>query len=223
MRLLVACLDQQDRLELRNDLLSRGFGVDVVETIDDVLWRMAAVSFDAVVLHCSQPPRELIGRIRASDLWPPVLAVLPTEQMSPALIAELLDRGIDDVLRAPYDDTELHARIRSLARRSPHPRPTLLRVGDLTLDPALQLVRRGTQVIDLQPRKFAILTEMMRHPGEILSRSYLIDRVLSGDYDGTSNVIDCYVSHLRTKVDKPFGRHTIKTVRAVGYRLDPRA
>lgn len=223
MRLLVACLDRRLRPELRRELLARGCTIDLVDSVEDVLWRLWSGSFDAVLLAGSEPPIDLLVRLRAAEVWPPVLALLPAEVATPSVVAELLDAGADDVVRVPWDVVELHARIRSLGRRSPRRRPTVLRVGDLTLDPAQQTVCRGDRLIELQPRKFAVLAELMRYPGEILSRSHLMDRVLPGDYDGDSNVIDCYVSHLRTKVDKPFDRHTIKTVRSVGYRLDPRA
>ena len=222
MRLLLASLDHHPRAELRKDLVTRGYAVDSAEVAEDVLWHVESTGFDVVLLCAGEPPIDLVSRIRAVEAWPPVLAVFPAATAGTRVIAEMLDAGADDVLRAPYEGQELHARIRALARRPVHRRPSVLRVGDLTLDPAQQTVRRGLCPIELQPRKFAVLAELMRRPGEILSRSHLIDRVFSGGYDGTSNVIDAYVSHLRNKIDKPFGRHTIKTVRAVGYCLDPR-
>jgi two-component system OmpR family response regulator len=221
MRLLLASLDHDPRAELRKDLLTRGYAVDTAEVPEDVLWHVESAGFDVVLLCAGEPQGALISRIREVESWPPVLAVLPAATADTHVVAELLDAGADDVLRAPYDGEELHARVRALARRPVHRRPTVLRVADLTLDPAQQTVRRGGHSIDLQPRKFAVLAELMRRPGEILTRSHLIDRVFSGGYDGTSNVIDAYVSHIRNKIDKPFGRQTIKTVRAVGYCLDP--
>jgi two-component system OmpR family response regulator len=221
MRLLLANLDHQRRSELRRDLVSRGYAVDAVDVAEDLLWCVESASFDVVMVCAREAPTELVARIRAAEAWPPVLAVVPATAAGTHTIAEVLDAGADDVLCAPYEGAELQARIRALARRSVQRRPAVLRVADLTLDPAHQTVLRGSHPIKLQPRKFAVLAELMRRPGEILSRTHLIDRVFSGEYDGTSNVIDAYVSHIRTKIDKPFGRNTIKTVRAVGYCLDP--
>lgn len=223
MRVLLARLATDIDRGVRRALAAEGYAVDIARDRDDILWSVDTASFDAVLLFADDAPTKLVARIRDAEAWPPILVVMPREQADGGAVAQTLDAGADDVLRAPYDTSELQARVRSLMRRRPEPRPTVLRVGDLTLDPALHLVQRGSCRIDLHPKKFAVLAELMRRPGVILSRTYLIDRVFAGDYDGTSNVIDSYVSQIRTKIDKPFGRQTIKTIRAVGYVLDPQA
>ena len=123
----------------------------------------------------------------------------------------------------PFGRAELFARGRARARRDPIERPVALRVGDLTLDPVAHVVRRGDGDIALSPKEFALLQELMRRPGEVLSRTHLIEHVWDFAYDGGSNVVDVYVRYLRDKVDRPFGRDTIRTVRGAGYRLDPDA
>jgi two-component system OmpR family response regulator len=130
-----------------------------------------------------------------------------------------LDSGADDYLVKPFALTELLARVRALARRSPVERPVVLKVGDLLLDPATHRVWRSGTAIDLSRREFALLEAFMRRPNEILSRFELLERAWSYDYENRSNVIEVYVRYLREKIDRPFGRNTLQTVRGVGYRL----
>ncbi len=130
-----------------------------------------------------------------------------------------LDAGADDYLAKPFSFAELTARLRVLVRRGEPQRPVVMRLGDLSLDPATHRVdRRGTSV-DLTSKEFALLEYLMRHPGEVLTRTRLIEHVWDFAYDGDSNVVDVYVRYLREKVDRPFGRRSIETVRGVGYRL----
>jgi two-component system OmpR family response regulator len=114
---------------------------------------------------------------------------------------------------------ELLARVRALARRVPTPRPGVLTVGDLTLDPAHRVVTRAGRAVALSAKEFALLYELMRHAGQVLSRTHLIDHVWDSAYEGGSNVVDVYIRYLREKLDRPFGRDTIQTVRGAGYRL----
>jgi two-component system OmpR family response regulator len=114
---------------------------------------------------------------------------------------------------------ELFARARALTRRGPVERPPLLTVGDVVLDPARRRVWRAGVEVALSAREFSLLHELMRHAGRVLSRSYLIDHVWDPAYDGGSNVVDVYVRYLREKLDRPFGRDSIETVRGAGYRL----
>jgi two-component system OmpR family response regulator len=130
-----------------------------------------------------------------------------------------LDAGADDYLVKPFAFAELFARIRAITRREPGERPARLRVGDLTLDPATREVWRGETRINLSPKEFALLEEMMRHPGQVLSRGRILEHVWDFAYEGTSNVVDVYIRYVREKVDRPFGRETIETVRGAGYRL----
>ena len=130
-----------------------------------------------------------------------------------------LDVGADDYITKPFAFAELLARIRALVRRGSSPRPTTLLLGDLTVDPATHRVARGDVVIELTAKEFALLEYFMRHPGEVLSRTRLIEHLWDFAYEGGSNVVDVYVRYLREKVDRPFGRDTIETVRGAGYRL----
>ena len=164
---------------------------------------------------------EVCRQMRVEGRWAPVLMLTARDTVPDRVRG--LDAGADDYLTKPFALAELFARLRALTRRDPLERPVTLTVGDLTLDPVTRVVRRGDTTITLSPKEFALLQELMRHPGEVLTRSHLIDHVWDFAYDGGSNVVDVYVRYLREKVDRPFGRDTIRTVRGAGYRIDPDA
>jgi two-component system OmpR family response regulator len=224
MRLLVVEDDPGMASLLVRSLQREGYAVDAVDNGEDALWSATEIEYDAVVLDAMIPSPdgfEVCRRMRAAGRWAPVLMLTARDTVVDRV--QGLDAGADDYLTKPFALAELFARLRALTRRDPLERPVTLQVGDLTLDPVSHVVRRGEADISLSPKEFALLHELMRRPGEVLSRSNLIDHVWDFAYDGASNVVDVYVRYLRDKVDRPFGRETIRTVRGVGYRLDPDA
>jgi two-component system, OmpR family, response regulator len=130
-----------------------------------------------------------------------------------------LDAGADDYMPKPFSFAELLARLRALLRRDPGERPAVLHAGDLSLNPATRTVSRGNTAIALSSREFSLLELLLHRKGQVLSRAMILDHVWDFAYDGTSNVVDVYVRYLREKVDRPFGRTAIETVRSAGYRL----
>jgi len=224
MRLLVVEDDPGMAALLVRSLQREGYAVDAAANGADALWNALENDYDAVVLDAMIPAPdgfEVCRRMRAEGRWAPVLMLTARDAVPDRVRG--LDSGADDYLTKPFALAELFARVRSLTRRGPLERPVVLRVGDLTLDPVSRIVRRGEVEVALSPKEFALLQELMRRPGEALSRSHLIDHVWDFAYDGGSNVVDVYIRYLRDKVDRPFGRDTIHTVRGAGYRLDPDA
>ena len=222
MRLLVVEDDPGMAAVLVRSLQREGYAVDAVGTGEDALWSVRENEYDAVVLDAMLPPPdgfEVCRLMRAEGRWAPVLLLTARDAVQDRVRG--LDAGADDYLTKPFALAELFARVRALVRRDPLERPVVLNVGDLTLDPVSHVVRRGEVDVPLSPKEFALLQELMRRPGEVLSRTYLIDHVWDFAYDGGSNVVDVYVRYLRDKVDRPFGRETIRTVRGAGYRLGP--
>jgi two-component system, OmpR family, response regulator len=224
MRLLVVEDDPAMSSMLCRGLRREGYAVDSVDDGADAVWTISESDYDLVVLDAMIPGPdgfEVCRRIRANERWVPVLMLTARDGTTDKIRG--LDAGADDYLTKPFAFDELLARVRALVRREPRQRPAVLTVGDLVLDPAERRVRRGGTDIALSAKEFALLHELMRRAGETLSRSYLIEHVWDFAYDGGSNVVDVYVRYLRGKVDRPFGRDTIRTVRGAGYRLDPEA
>jgi two-component system OmpR family response regulator len=187
---------------------------------EDALWMAAATRYDAVVLDVMLPGIdgfETCRRLRDDDVWTPVLMLTARGEL-PDRVAGL-DSGADDYLVKPFELEELVARIRAVARREPVRRPTVLEVGDLRLDPATRRVWRDGDEVELPAKCFALLEAFMRAPGLVLSRFELLETAWDGDYENRSNVVDQHVRMLRDRIDRPFGRRSIETVRGSGYRL----
>ncbi len=222
VRLLVV-EDDTDLADLLGRALRReGYAVDVVGDGSEASWAAQEHPYDAIVLDVSIPAPDgfaVVRALRARGCWTPVLMLTARDGVEDRVTG--LDAGADDYLTKPFAVTELAARVRALVRRSPVERPVVLQVDDLRLDPAARTVTRAGQEVPLSPKEFALLHQLMRHPGEALSRTHLIEHVWDFAYDGTSNVVDVYVGYLRDKVDRPFGRRSIATVRGAGYRIDP--
>jgi two-component system OmpR family response regulator len=205
---------------LRRSLEGDGHAVVVAERGDDGLALALVAEYDVIVLDVMLPGLsgfEVCRRLRARECWTPIMLLTARDATTDRV--EGLDGGADDYLVKPFTLPELHARLRSLTRRAPRPRPSALQAGDLTLNPATHEVRRGRQPITLAPAEFKLLEALIRNSGIALSRAQLLDLAWDSEYEGTSNVVDASMRRLRSKVDEPFGRSTIQTVRGVGYRL----
>jgi two-component system, OmpR family, response regulator len=220
VRVLVVEDDPKMAALLRRGLVEEGHAADVAENGDDAVWMADSVDYDAIVLDLMLPDVdgfEVSRRLREAGRWSPVLMLTARDAVADRVSG--LDAGADDYLTKPFSFAELLARLRALMRRGAAERPPVLRVGDLELDPATRSVRRDGSSIDLTAREFALLEYLMRHPGEVLTRTQLIEHVWDFAYEGDSNVVDVYIRYLRNKVDRPFGRDQIETVRGAGYRL----
>jgi two-component system OmpR family response regulator len=205
---------------VRQGLGADGFAVDVVSSGTDGLWAATETVYDVVVLDIMLPGLngyEVCRRLRARGVWTPVLML--TAKDGEFDQADALDLGADDYLTKPFSFVVLVARLRALIRRGAPERPVTLTAGDLSLDPARQRVTRGEVRIRLTPREFAVLHYLMRHCGEVVSRTQILQGVWDAEYDGDSNVVEVYIGYLRRKIDQPFGRATIETIRGAGYRL----
>jgi two-component system OmpR family response regulator len=220
MRLLVVEDESKMASLLRRGLEREGYAIDVAESGTDALWLATENDYDVIVLDVMIPKPdgfEVCRTLRARHCWTPVLLLTARETVADRVIG--LDAGADDYLVKPFSMAELFARIRVLRRREVRERPVVLEVGDLLLDPARREVHRGGSEIKLSSKEFALLEAFMRHPDEVLTRSGIIDHVWDFAYAGTSNIVDVYVRALRQKIDVPFDRGSIETVRGVGYRL----
>lgn len=220
MRVLVAEDDVKMAGLLRRGLEEEGYAVDVARTGPEAIWAGTENPYDAILLDVMLPEvdgLEVCRQLRAGNRWAPVL-MLTARDAVPDRVAGL-DAGADDYLTKPFSFSELLARLRAVLRRGRSERPAVLRAGDLALDPATKRVMRGRAEVDLTPTEFALLELLLRHPGEVLTRTRIIEHVWDFAYDGDSNVVDVYVRYLREKVDRPFGRRSIETVRGSGYRL----
>jgi two-component system, OmpR family, response regulator len=218
MRVLV--VDDAKRLLeiLVRRLREEGYAVDAAGTAAEAV-RLAAAAYDAIVLDLRLPDaegRDVCAALRRRGCGSPILVLSARDGLADRV--ELLDAGADDYLTKPFEFPELFARLRALMRRPLRERPACLRAGDLALDPAAHTVARGGVPIELTAKEFALLEYLMRHR-EVHSRERLIDAVWDVAYHGDPNIVEVYVRRLRDKIDRPFGRATLQTVRGAGYRI----
>jgi two-component system OmpR family response regulator len=220
VRVLVVEDDPKVRDLLRRGLGQQSFAVAVAADGTEALWHAREYDYDAIVLDVMLPDTDgftVCDRLRAEGTWVPILMLTALDDVRDRVRG--LDVGADDYLVKPFDLAELSARLRALFRRGRAPRPAILQVGDLRLDPAGREVRRGDVVIELTAREFSLLEYFMRHPQETLSRTRLLDHVWDDAFDHDPHVVNVYVSYLREKIDRPFSRASLQTLRGVGYRL----
>jgi two-component system OmpR family response regulator len=220
MRVLVVEDERKLGELLRRGLGEEGYAADLADRGEEALWMAQAVPYDAIVLDVMLPGAdgfEVCRRMRGSGVWAPVLMLTARDAVDDRVNG--LDAGADDYLTKPFAFEELLARLRALTRRAPVERPPVLQAGDLRLDPAAHRAWRGNQELDLSAKEFALLELFMRRPGVTLSRTQLLDGAWDIAFESRSNVIDVYVRYLREKIDRPFGQHSLETIRGVGYRL----
>jgi DNA-binding response OmpR family regulator len=218
MRILV--VEDNPRLAelLRRGLVGEGYAVDLAHDGLTGLELAGANDYDAILLDILLPRLngyQLCAQLREGGDWPPVLML--TAKDGEYDEAEGLDTGADDYVTKPFS---LIARLRALLRRGRPERPTVIRTGDLEVDPAARSCRRGTTPLALTAREFAVLEYLARRMGETVTKAEVLEHVWDHRFDGDVNIVEVYVSTLRRKIDAPFKRRTIHTVRGIGYRLD---
>ena len=221
MKVLVVEDDPRLAKTLVMGLWAEGFVVVTADSGIDGLLLATEERFDVVICDIMLPGLngyEVVRRMRAAGVWTPVLML--TAKDGDYDQADAFDLGADDYLTKPFSFVVLTARLRALLRRGAPQRPTVLSVGDLSLDPARKTVQRGDTPIALTPREFGLLEFLMRNNGIAVTKTAILQHVWDAHYDGPDNVVEVYVGYLRRKIDAPFGTSTIATVRGVGYRLD---
>jgi two-component system OmpR family response regulator len=220
MRVLVVEDDVKLANVIQRGLRGDAIATDIVGNGEDTLWMAGSIDYDAILLDVMLPGIdgfETCRRLRADGVWTPILMLTARGQLADRVAG--LDGGADDYMTKPFQLPELLARLRALARREPLSRPAVLEVGDLRLDPATRRVWRDGTLVELSTKCFALLLEFMRQPGVMLSRYHLLEAAWDGDYENRSNVVDQHVRLLRERIDRPFERDTIETIRGGGYRL----
>jgi len=220
MRVLVVEDEKRLAAGLRKGLEADGFAVDVALDGTDGLWLAREESYDAMVLDIMLPGvngYRICQVLREEGVWTPILMLTARDGESDEVDA--LDAGADDYLTKPFSHAVLVARLRALMRRGAPERPTVLEAGDLRLDPASKQVWRGATEVVLTARELALLEYLMRRSGEALSKLDILEHVWDYAFEGDPNIVEVYIGHLRNKLDRPFDRAAIQTIRGAGYRL----
>ena len=220
MRVLVVEDEKRLAVGLRKGLEAEGFAVDVALDGADGLWMAREHAYDAVVLDILLPGmngHKVCATLRQEGVWTPVLVLTAKDGEWDEV--EALDTGADDYLTKPFAYAVLLARLRALLRRGARERPVVLEAGDIRLDPAARRAWRGGVEVELTPREFALLEFLLHRRGEVVSKREILEHVWDYDFEGDANIVEVYVWHLRNKLDRPFGRDAIQTVRGAGYRL----
>jgi two-component system, OmpR family, response regulator len=220
MRVLVVEDEQRLAAGLRNGLEAEGFVVDVALNGTDGLWMAQEHAYDTIVLDIMLPGvngYRICETLRREGNWTPILML--TAKGGEWDEVEGLDTGADDYLTKPFAYVVLVARLRALLRRGARERPAVLEAGDLRLDPAARRAWRGAVELELTARELALVEFLLRRRGEVVSKREILEHVWDDDFEGDPNIVEVYVRRLRNKLDRPFGRASIQTLRGTGYRL----
>ena len=220
MRVLVVEDEEELARGLRIGLEAEGFAVDLAHDGTDGLWKACEHAYDAIVLDIMLPGMNgfrVCAALRDEGIWTPILML--TAKDGELDEAEALDTGADDYLTKPFSSVVLLARLRALLRRGAHDRPAVLEAGDLHFDPATRRACRGGTPVELTAREMALLEFLLRRQGEVVSKQTILDHVWDEEFEGDPNIVEVYIRRLRNKVDRPFGKAAIRTIRGAGYRL----
>ena len=220
MRVLVVEDERRLAAGLRHGLEAEGFAVDVVDNGVDGLWMAREHPFDVIVLDIMLPGLNgyrVCAALREDCIWTPILMLTAKDGEWDEV--EALDTGADDFLSKPFSSAVLVARLRALMRRGARERPVVLVAGDLRMDPGARTVWRGDAAVELTARELALLEFLLRRAGEVVSKREILAHVWDADFAGEPNIVEVYVRRLRNRLDRPFGRQAIQTVRGCGYRL----
>lgn len=225
MRILIIEDDQEVASFIQSGLLQAGWNVDHADNGKDGLFLATTENYDALIVDRMLPGVDglaVIRTLRASNIRTPALILSALGEVGDRVAG--LKAGGDDYLVKPFAFAELSARLEALLRRageSSDGQETRLSVADLHMDLLKREVRRGNTKIDLQPREFQLLEFLMRHAGQVVTRTMLLEGVWDYHFDPQTNVIDVHISRLRAKIDRDFSPHLLHTIRGVGYKLDP--
>jgi two-component system OmpR family response regulator len=220
MRVLIVEDDRKLGPVLVRGLATDSVAADLVSTGEEAIVRAGATDYAVIVLDVMLPDLDgfqVCRALRDAEVSAPVLMLTARDAVSDRVHG--LDSGADDYLVKPFSFHELLARVRALSRRGPVQRGVVLTVGDLSLDSARHRVTRGDTPIDLSRKEYAVLEALMRNPGSVLSRFDLLEQVWGYEYENRSNVVEVYIRYVRQKIDRPFERHSLQTIRGVGYRI----
>ncbi len=220
-RLLVVEDDIKLAQTIERGLAPEGYSVDLAHTGEDALSQAAARDYDAVVLDVLLPGHdghEVCRRLRSRDPWLPVLMLTALDDVEDRIRG--LEMGADDYLVKPFDFGELVARLKALIRRGPSKRPAPIELGNLRADPLTRMVTWAGETVELTPREYTLLEFMLRRPGQIVSRSQLLEQVWAEGYEGSPNVVDVYIGYVRRKLERDGVPPLIRTVRGSGFVLE---
>ena len=222
MRILIVEDEQKLAEILLRSLRGEGFTVDVAATAEDGYHLATTDNYDLLILDLLLPDEsgtDLLRRLRQQHHKVPVLVLTARGELETKV--ENFEAGADDYLTKPFALPELMVRVRALLRRGPAVRDATLKLADLELDRLTRQVRRAGKRIELSPKEYSLLEYLLLNPGRVLSRSMIIDRVWDQSFEGFTNIVDVYVRQLRRKIDEGYEPRLIRTVRGLGYAIDP--